>query len=164
MVPRGRNDRGCRPVASGRNEPFHPTPTEEAIVPFTPEELAYLTDQPLGRIATASTKGTPDVAPVGFEVTADGTIVVGGLDNPKTLKWRNVVATGTAAFVVDDLASRDPWRPRGVKVRGTAVADDSVGRGVIRITPEVIWSWALNPDADAHFAGMIERREVERPS
>ena len=129
-------------------------------MPFTPEELAYLTDQPLGRIATASAKGTPDVAPVGFRVEADGTIVIDGMDNPKTIKWRNVVATGKAAFVVDDLATRDPWRPRGVKVRGSAVADDSVGRGVIRITPEVIWSWALNPDAETHFGGIIERREV----
>lgn len=129
-------------------------------MPFTQDERSYLDDQRIGRIATASAKGTPDVAAVTFTVGDDGTIVVSGLDNPKTLKWRNVAATGKAAFVVDDLASIDPWRPRGVKLRGTAVADDTVGRGVIRITPEVIWSWGINTGAETHFAGVIERREV----
>ena len=71
-----------------------------------------------------------------------------------------MLVTGAAAFVVDDLASIDPWRARGVKVRGTAVGDETVGRGRIRITPEVIWSWGINPDAEKHFAGIIERREV----
>lgn len=129
-------------------------------MPFTPEERTYLSEQRLGRIATASAKGTPDVAAVTFGVEDDGTIVVDGFDNPKTLKWRNVLATGKAAFIVDDLASVEPWQARGIKLRGTAVGDESVGRGRIRITPEVIWSWGINPDAEKHFAGIIERREV----
>lgn len=33
-------------------------------------------------------------------------------------------------------------------------------RPVMRIHPEVIWSWGINPDAEKHFAGMIERRTV----
>lgn len=128
---------------------------------FTDEERTYLAGQRLGRIATASAAGQPDVAPVTFIVTADGRIEVDGLDNPRTVKWRNVMATGRAAFVVDDLATVDPWRPRGVKLRGAATADtDDGGRHVIRITPAVIWSWGINPDAAKHFAGIIERRRV----
>jgi len=131
-------------------------------VSFTDAEIAYLRSQHLGRIATASAKGTPDVAPVTFEVLADGRLEISGLDNPKTIKWRNVEATQKAAFVVDDLATVDPWRPRGVKVRGFASADrDDAGRAVIRIRPSTIWSWALNVGAETHFAGTIERREVE---
>lgn len=87
------------------------------------------------------------------------------MDNPKTLKWRNVTATGRAAFVVDDLATVDPWSPRGVKLRGSATADtDPDGRTVIRITPEIIWSWGINPNAPKHFAGLIERRVVRPDS
>lgn len=128
---------------------------------FTDAERTYLAGQRLGRIATASSVGEPDVAPVTFGLTAEGRIEVDGLDNPKTLKWRNVTATGRAAFVVDDLATVDPWTPRGIKVRGTASADtDADGRRVIRITPETIWSWGLNTDAPKHFAGLIERRDV----
>ena len=130
-------------------------------MPFTDQERDYLASQPLGRIATASATGVPDVAPVTFRIADDGRIEIGGMDNPKTLKWRNVGATGRAAFVVDDLASTEPWSPRGVKLRGVASADtDPDGREVIRITPEVIWSWGVNPDRPKHFGGMIERRDV----
>ena len=129
--------------------------------PFTAAELDYLRGQRLGRVATTSAAGEPDVAPVGFRVTVDGRIEIDGLDNPKTIKWRNVAATGRAAFVVDDLASVEPWAPRGLKVRGPASADtDPDGRRVIRITPETVWSWHLNADAPKHFAGRIERRDV----
>lgn len=55
-------------------------------MPFTPEERTYLSEQRLGRIATASAKGTPDVAAVTFGVEDDGSIVIDGFDNPKTLK------------------------------------------------------------------------------
>jgi pyridoxamine 5'-phosphate oxidase family protein len=126
---------------------------------FTPEETAYLRSQHLGRIATTSPKGEPDVAPVTFSLADDGSISVSGFDNPRTIKWNNVVATGRAAFVVDDLASVNPWSPRGVKVKGAAEAvttDD--GRGVIVIHPETVWSWALNPDPGTHLGGRIGKR------
>jgi len=130
---------------------------------FTEPEQAYLGEQRLGRIATTSAKGEPDVAPVTFTITPSGRIVIHGLDLPKTVKWRNVLATGRAAFVVDDLATVDPWAPRGVKLRGGAAGlTDEQGRTSIEITPEVIWSWGVNPDAPKHFARMIERREVAK--
>lgn len=132
---------------------------------ITEAERLYLTTQRLGRIATASASGEPDVAPVTFQLTDDGRIEIDGLDNPKTLKWRNVSATGRAAFVVDDLATIEPWTPRGVKLRGMASADtDHDGRQVIRITPETIWSWGVNVDAAKHFGGIIERRDIDPKS
>lgn len=130
-------------------------------MPYTEHEARYLSTQRLGRVATASTAGEPDVAPVTFGVDAEGRILIHGLDNPRTLKWRNVLATGRAAFVVDDLATVDPWKPRAVKLRGAAEAtQDDQGRHVIRITPEVVWSWGINPDAPKHFGGIVERRTV----
>jgi pyridoxamine 5'-phosphate oxidase family protein len=128
--------------------------------PFTAAETEYLTTQPLGRIATTSADATPDLAPVTFELDDEGRILVTGMDPKRTLKWRNVVATGKAAFAVDDLASRDPWTPRGVKVVGPAdTYDDEQGRSWIRITPETIWSWGINVGADTHF-GPIEKRSA----
>ena len=38
---------------------------------------------------------------------------------------------------------------------------DPDGRRVIRLTPETIWSWGINPDASKYFAGVVERREVD---
>jgi pyridoxamine 5'-phosphate oxidase family protein len=46
---------------------------------FTRGEVAYLSDQPLARLATASKEGEPDASAVGFSL--DGVdIVSGGLD------------------------------------------------------------------------------------
>lgn len=127
---------------------------------LTEHEHAYLAEQRLARIATSSAAGEPDVAPVTFRIADDGRIEIDGLDNPRTIKWRNVTATGRAAIVIDDLASTDPWRPRGVKIRGAATADTDGSRHVIRVTPETIWSWGVNPDAPKHFGGVIERRDA----
>lgn len=129
---------------------------------FTVAELEYLGGQRLGRVATVSAAGVPDVAAVTFTLTAAGEIEIRGLDNPRTLKWRNVVATGRAAFVVDDLESVQPWKPRGVKVHGTAIADESDGQHVLRITPTRVWSWNLNEGAETHFGGIVERRDVTK--
>src|ERR1043166_4728074 len=110
---------------------------------FTDKELEYLSGQRLARIATVSAKGAPDVAAVGFRVEG-GDVVAGGLDNTKTRKYWNVKATGRASLVVDDLASVDPWRPRMVKVTGSAdLGTDDRGKPTIRIHPPTVWSLGL---------------------
>jgi pyridoxamine 5'-phosphate oxidase family protein len=125
-------------------------------VTFTDAERAFLAGQRLARLATASATGEPDVAAVGFQIDGD-TIVSGGLDLTKTVRHRYLRENGRAAIVIDDVASVDPWRPRGVKVRGRAELIDD-GRAV-RITPETIWSWGINEGAPTRFAS-IERRDV----
>ena len=61
-----------------------------------------------------------------------------------------VVVLLAVAFVVDDIASVDPWVVRGVEIRGTAEALTDVdpprptmSREIIRITPRRIISWGL---------------------
>src|SRR5262245_34389743 len=81
---------------------------------FSEKEIAYLHSQRLARIATVSSDGKPDVAPVGFTFKS-GRFLVGGMDLKRTLKYTNAKATGHAAIVVDDLHSADP-QPRGIKV------------------------------------------------
>ncbi len=77
------------------------------------------------------------------------------------MRYRNLLENPIATIVVDDLASVDPWAPRGVKVRGAAAIEEARGGLRIRITPEVIWSWHLNVDAEKHFHG-VEKRSVTR--
>ncbi len=125
---------------------------------FTDDELVYLESQRMARIATASSSAQPDVAAVGFGLDGD-TVVTGGFDITKTVRYRNLLANPRATIVVDDLVSVDPWRPRGVKVRGAATIDEHAGGLRIRITPEVIWSWGINQGAETRFRG-VERREV----
>jgi pyridoxamine 5'-phosphate oxidase family protein len=111
---------------------------------FTEPELEYLNgDRKLGRIATVGKDGTPHVVPVGWtHNTALDTIDVGGIEFEKTKKFRDVQRHGRAAIVIDDLASTDPWRPRGIEIRGTAEAVTEP-RPLVRITPERIVSWGL---------------------
>ena len=119
---------------------------EETIL-FSEPEIQYLKSQRLLRFATVSSSGQPDVVPVAFEF--DGHYFWVGSHNQEIfhlgLKYKNVKAgNGKVALVVDDLESVDPWRPRCVKVYGTAeIADHNgmFGPGkYLRITPQASWS------------------------
>jgi pyridoxamine 5'-phosphate oxidase family protein len=113
---------------------------------FSDAELAYLRGggRRLGRIATVGRDGTPHVVPVGWSYNADDdTIDVGGRDLPPTKKFRDVRRSGRAALVIDDLASVDPWRPRGIEVRGRAEAVEAP-RPLIRIHADRVVSWGLD--------------------
>jgi pyridoxamine 5'-phosphate oxidase family protein len=111
-------------------------------------EIAYLRTQRLGRLATAKPDGTLQNSPVGFTYNAElGTIDIGGFDNTASRKYRNVADNGRAAFVVDDLASVDPWRVRCLEVRGRA---ETVG-DLIRLHPKRIISFGIDqPDVEPH--------------
>ena len=111
---------------------------------FTAAELAYLTgSRQLGRLATVGADGTPHVVPVAWIYNAArDTLDVTGYELEGTKKFRDVVRGGRAALVVDDLASTDPWHPRGVEVRGRGEAI-ALPTPLIRIHPERIVSWGL---------------------
>jgi pyridoxamine 5'-phosphate oxidase family protein len=110
-------------------------------------ELEYLlSERRLVRIATVGADGTPHVVPVGWSYNSElGTVDVGGIDFERTKKYRDVRRTGRAAVVIDDIASVDPWRVRGVEIRGRAEAINHP-RPLIRIHPERVFSWGLDPE------------------
>jgi pyridoxamine 5'-phosphate oxidase family protein len=125
---------------------------------FTDAEITYLRTQPLMRFATASLSGRPDVAPVVFEVDGDD-IVTAGFDIAKTVRYKNVRANPRATVVIDDLASTNPWSPRGIKVVGSCIVESHDGGERFRITPEVIISWAINDTTPG--IPTMERRTVD---
>jgi pyridoxamine 5'-phosphate oxidase family protein len=86
---------------------------------FSPAEIAYLQSQRLGRLATSSPDGQPHVVPVAFRYNPDeDTIDIGGHGFARRKKYRDVQRNPRVAFVVDDLASVSPWRPRMLEIRG----------------------------------------------
>jgi pyridoxamine 5'-phosphate oxidase family protein len=121
---------------------------------FTDAELTYLQSQRLGRLATQKPDGTLQNSPVGFRYNAaEGTIDIGGYRMDASRKYRNVADNGRVAFVVDDLASVQPWRVRCIEIRGRAEAvPGEDGRPpLIRIHPERIISFGIDePDTQAH--------------
>jgi pyridoxamine 5'-phosphate oxidase family protein len=118
---------------------------------FTESELAYLADQPLGRIATAAPDGTLQASPVGFRYNPElDTIDVSGYGMARSRKYRNVADNGRVAFVVDDLETTKPWRPRCVEIRGRAeTVEESPNGPLIRIFPKRIISFGI----DERFTG-----------
>ena len=115
---------------------------------FSPAELAYLQatgERRLARIATVGRDGTPHVVPVGWRYNAEADAIdVGGRDLERSKKFRDVARSGRAAIVIDDIASTDPWRPRGIEIRGRGEAI-ALPTPLIRIHPERIVSWGLEP-------------------
>ncbi|HKD96782.1 MAG TPA: PPOX class F420-dependent oxidoreductase [Micromonosporaceae bacterium] len=124
---------------------------------FTEAEIDYLAGQRLGRLATVAPDGTLQNNPVSYRVHATtGTIDIWGRDMANSRKFRNVAANEQVAFVVDDIASLDPWTVRCLEIRGTAEALTDVdppnayfSREVIRIHPRRVISWGLGPDGKA---------------
>src|SRR4051795_6987031 len=111
---------------------------------FREAERRYLAGgRQLGRIATVGADGTPHVVPVAWIYNAARDPVdVGGYGLERPQKFRDVGRSGRAAIVIDDVASTDPWRPRGIEIRGRGEAI-ALPTPLIRIHPERIVSWGI---------------------
>ena len=122
--------------------------------PFTAAELAYITaERRLARVATVGADGMPHVTPLGMWSfnPETNTIDIQGHDFASTKKFRDVLQTGRATIVIDDVLP--PWQPRGIEIRGEAEA--IVGPpALIRIQPRRIVSWGID---NAGFGGRNAR-------
>jgi pyridoxamine 5'-phosphate oxidase family protein len=120
---------------------------------FTPAEIAYITSQRIGRIATVGPDGKPHVVPVGFRYNPEqDSIDIGGLSGLTARKhYRDLVRNSQVAFVIDDIPSYDPWTIRGIEIRGQAEIRTTGGQTIqpffgpdmIRIHPERLVTWGI---------------------
>lgn len=118
---------------------------------FTAAELEYLQSQQAGRLATVNQRGEPQNSPVAFRYNAElDTIDIGGPNNSKSQKYRNVVRNGLASFVVDDFTQDGG---RGIEIRAHAEVVLEGGESMypgwfspelIRLTPKRIISWDIS--------------------
>lgn len=125
---------------------------------FTPLEIEYLQSQRLGRLATVGRDCQPHVVPVGFRFNAEqDTIDIGGHGFAARKKYRDVLGNPRVAFVVDDIASVQPWIVRGVEIRGEAEVLRTGGKEIMaffddemfRIRPKRVRSWGLSGETAA---------------
>ena len=133
---------------------------------FTAKELEYLRSQRLARLATADQRGAPHVVPLALHLSADGrAIEVSGRSFGSTMKYRNIKANPQVAILVDDLASVDPWMPRGIEIRGIAQlhepGDGTEGpngpdQAWARIMPERVVSWGIETPADRQARSIVD--------
>src|SRR5215472_12776252 len=137
---------------------------------FSDKEFDYLKGQRLARLATADAESAPHVVPVGFRLSDDGAAIeVGGRNFAKSKKYRDLKVNPRVAIVIDDLASVDPWTPRGLEVRGAAELHDSGGgerfgpgwdEVWVRIVPQRVISWGI--EAPPFTEGSASARSVAR--
>ena len=105
---------------------------------FTKNELEYISEQRLGRLATVDMDGNPHVVPVGFR------------HNPETDTIEIAGGHPRVAFVVDDVLP--PWRPRSIEILADAELLESGGEGfargldpqIIRLHPIKIIAWGID--------------------
>jgi len=125
---------------------------------FTASEIDYLTGQRLGRLATVGADGQPHVVPVGFRYNPnEDAIEIGGHSGfARRKKYRDVSHNPRVTFVVDDVVSVNPWRVRGIEIRGHAevlatggerlVAGLGLDPEMFRIRAKRIVSWGIDSD------------------
>jgi pyridoxamine 5'-phosphate oxidase family protein len=136
---------------------------------YSEPEIQYLKSQRLARIATATRQGKPDLSPVAFEF--DGMHFYVGSHSQdiflSTRKYKNVRdGNKEVALVIDDLESIQPWKPRAMKINGTAEIVEHNGMfglgKYLQITPTVSWSWGikgLQPKEGEFFVKTVHRHE-----
>lgn len=121
---------------------------------FSDAEIAYLDSQWLGRLTTIDAHGRPQIRAVGVHYNPETrTIDVVGWGLANSQKFRNARRNPEVAFIVDDLASTNPWRPRSVEIRGwaetlTESGASPWGDAVIRLHPRRIISEGLDASGD----------------
>lgn len=131
---------------------------------FTSAEIAYLRSQLLGRLATVGPNGQPHVVPVAYRYNGEvDTIDIGGHDFAKRKKFRDVRGNPRVALVIDDVPSVNPWRARGIEIRGVAEILETGGEQItrsfaphmFRIRPRRIVSWGLEGDGFSRNARSV---------
>jgi pyridoxamine 5'-phosphate oxidase family protein len=132
---------------------------------FTEPERSYLESNRLGRLATVGPDGMPHAAPLRwFYDHASDTLILGGHEDfAATKKFRDARRHGLATLIIDDIASFDPFTPRGIEIRGRAETHTEGGEelgkalGVpyplssawIRLIPVRVVSWGLEGEGFA---------------
>lgn len=130
---------------------------------FTKNELDYMSEQRLGRLATVDMDGNPHVVPVGFRHNPEtDTIDIGGHNIAQTRKWSDVGRHPRVAFVVDDVLP--PWRPRSIEILADAELLESGGEGfargldpqIIRLHPVKIIAWGIDEKRQSRKVNAVQ--------
>lgn len=126
---------------------------------LTDVEQEFLNRQPRGHLSTIGPDGAPQVKPLGFSYNAAlGTIDISGFNMGRSAKYRNIQLNPRVAFVVDEVTEPTMEGSHFLEIRGiaetaTATADGHLAAEIIRIHPQRVLSWNVDP----HSPGLQAR-------
>ena len=134
---------------------------------FTDNEIAYLNQQRLGRLATVDKNGNPHVVPVGFRYNPETDMIdIGGHNIADSRKWRDAGNHPRVAFVVDDVLP--PWQPRSIEILADAElleqGGEQFGKGfsphIVRLHPVRIIAWGIDPQKQSRSVAKTNQNHV----
>src|SRR5687768_14356741 len=134
---------------------------------FTANELDYLRQQRLGRLATIDAAGNPHVVPVGFLYNPEtDTIDIGGHNVTQTRKWHRARQHPRVAFVVDDVLP--PWQARAIEIHAEAELLERGGEQfppgfapqIMRLHPVKIIAWGLDGERRSRIPNEIQAHAI----
>ncbi len=109
---------------------------------FTENEIRYLMERRLARLALVSTENEPHVVPVTYEF--DGVFFyLSGWNIHYGPRFRDMKADSRVSLLVDDLTKANLWVPRGMEVTGTPEVFEKGENAYMKITPVKKTSWGF---------------------
>ncbi len=111
-------------------------------VGFTDNEVRYIHERKLGRIALISSEQEPHIVPVTYEF--DGScFYLSGWNIKYGPRFTDMQPVGRVSLLIDDLTTANLWVPRGIEITGTADTMEKGELHYLRITPVSKTSWGL---------------------
>ncbi|MFD3619466.1 pyridoxamine 5'-phosphate oxidase family protein [Streptomyces sp. NPDC058676] len=132
---------------------------------FSAQEVGFLQEHLLGRLATSGKSGKPHVVPIRYHFDPDREVIkIGGRSlegrGQERLYVRHLRVNPQAALVVDDVPDEQAWQPRGILIKGRRscirrVGGEALGPGFgpnwVEVAPDFVTSWGIEtPALPAH--------------
>ncbi len=109
---------------------------------FTDNEVRYILERKLGRIAIVSSEQDPHIVPVTYEF--DGSyFYLSGWNIKYGPRFTNMQPSGRVSLLIDDLTTATLWVPRGIEITGNAETLEKGELSYLRIRPVSKTSWGL---------------------
>src|SRR5213594_2385705 len=109
---------------------------------FTDNEVRYILERKLARIAMVSSGQEPHIVPVTYEF--DGScFYLSGWNIKYGPRFTEMQPTGRVSMLIDDLTTANLWVPRGIEVTGRAETQERGELHYLKIIPVSKTSWGL---------------------
>jgi len=109
---------------------------------FTDNEVRYILERKLGRIALVSKEQEQHIVPVTYEFDGSN-FYLRGWNIKYGPRFTDLHPSGNISLLIDDLTTANLWVPRGIEVTGTAETLEKGDLHYMRITPVSKTSWGL---------------------
>ncbi len=115
---------------------------QKTIADFSENELRYLAERSLARLAFVCSDMQAHIMPVLYEF--DGSyFYLSGWNLKYSQRFQEVPETSKVTLLVDDIDSPTRWVPRGIEVTGEAETKEKDDYVYVRIKPVNKTSWGF---------------------